>query len=125
MNVAIDLLLSSELFTYYRERMVGIMMGDAQEVSQLELRLLKMLGAHWAEHEPARTVHLVPHHSELWTQASEPFPEPQEVVQAAADAGRGRGDGLRGGEFCLLARPPVARYLVTSGSPPLACSRPR
>lgn len=33
MNVAIDLLLTSELFTYYRERMVGIMMGDAQEVS--------------------------------------------------------------------------------------------
>lgn len=33
MNLAIGLLLSSELFTYYRERMVGIMMGDAQEVS--------------------------------------------------------------------------------------------
>lgn len=31
--MAIDLLLSSELFEFYRERMVGIMMGDAQEVS--------------------------------------------------------------------------------------------
>lgn len=33
MSIAIDFLLDSELFEFYRERMVGIMMGDAQEVS--------------------------------------------------------------------------------------------
>ena len=35
MYQAINLLLDSELFTYHYERMVGIMMTDAQEVGQL------------------------------------------------------------------------------------------
>lgn len=32
MAAAMDMLLSCELFEYHYERMVGIMMGDAQEV---------------------------------------------------------------------------------------------
>jgi hypothetical protein len=31
---AVDMLLGSELYTYHSERMVGIMMSDAQEVSE-------------------------------------------------------------------------------------------
>ena len=33
MQHAVELLLESELFEFHYERMVGIMMGDAQEVS--------------------------------------------------------------------------------------------
>lgn len=36
MYTAIARLLESELFEYYHERMVGIMMADAQEVSLYE-----------------------------------------------------------------------------------------
>ena len=32
---AIELLLDSELFTFHNERMVGLMMGDAQEVGDI------------------------------------------------------------------------------------------
>jgi hypothetical protein len=39
MQHAVSILLESELFTYHYDRMVGIMMGDAQEVSYiLQLR---------------------------------------------------------------------------------------
>lgn len=37
MQGAISFLLESELFEYHYERMVGVMMGDAQEVSYFSL----------------------------------------------------------------------------------------
>lgn len=33
MGQAVEMLFASELFEFYNDRMVGIMMGDAQEVS--------------------------------------------------------------------------------------------
>ena len=47
MHHAISLLLSSELFTFHYERMVGIMIADAQEVSS------KCRGDLRTEHQPS------------------------------------------------------------------------
>jgi hypothetical protein len=38
MQQVVEVLLESDLFEYYSERMVGVMMGDAQEVSRVERR---------------------------------------------------------------------------------------
>lgn len=51
MYQAVESLLDSELYTFYYERMVGIMMVDAQEVSSFHISFCDVVSS-YAEYKP-------------------------------------------------------------------------
>ena len=91
MEHAIEALLTSELFKYHTDRMMGIVMQEAQEVSG-------SLGGADIEYKPSRPVYLLSYHPVLRIQASQYLQITSEMEKAAGDFGRGSQRGCGRGK---------------------------
>lgn len=88
MEHAIEALLASELFKYHTDRMMGIVMQEAQEVSG-------SLGGADIEYKPSRPIYLLSYHPVLRVQASQYLQITSEMEEAVGDScgGGQRGSG--------------------------------